>query len=130
MTPEPVGQRKSPQRAAITKVILAADGPLTIDEIYQQAGQLRDGLGIATVYRNVKLLLEAGVIKSVVLPDGDTRYEGSGLGHHHHFRCRICHAVYDIDHCPVSLTQTQKLPGGFIVEGHDLTLYGVCPECV
>jgi Fur family ferric uptake transcriptional regulator len=129
MSDQTVGQRNSPQRAAITRVILAADGPLTIEEVHQQARELHRGLGIATVYRNVKLLLEAGVIKSVVLPDGDTRYEGAELGHHHHFRCRLCRSVFDIDHCPITLPKTRELPGGFRVEGHDLTLYGICPAC-
>ena len=77
----------------------------------------------------MKLLLAAGEIQAVVLPDGQTRYEAADLGHHDHFRCRICDDVIDLDHCPVSIPEGTTLPGGYRVEGHELTLFGVCPQC-
>lgn len=124
-----MGQRRTSQRDAITRVIREAPGPLTVDEIHARAKRSVRGLGIATVYRAVKLLLEGGEIAAVTLPDGQTRYEAGDLGHHHHFRCRTCGKVYDLDLCPLTLKGIDVLPNGFVVDGHELTLFGTCPTC-
>jgi Fur family ferric uptake transcriptional regulator len=124
-----VGQRSSPKRDAIVEAIGAADGPLTARQIHTIARRRSRGLGIATVYRNLKLLLEADLVRAVVLADGETRYESAGLAHHHHFHCRRCDTVYDLDGCPVGIPDGTTLPGGYRVEGHELTLHGVCPRC-
>ena len=122
-------QRVTKQRLAILDVIRESDGPLTVDEIHEHAGKRCDGLGIATVYRNVKMMQEKDEIQTVFLPDGEVRYEAADLGHHHHFRCRVCERVFDLDICPVSLPDGSVLPGGFEVEDHEVILYGRCPGC-
>ncbi len=129
MSDAPASQRHTPQREAILRVIRRAHGPLTTGEIHKRARRLCPKLGIATVYRNVKLLLETDMIQPVILPDGETRYELAGLSHHHHFHCEVCHRVYDLDGCPVTVRHGMTLPGGFIVSDHELTLYGTCPRC-
>ncbi len=121
--------RNTQQREAIERVIREADGPLTVEQILELAGGAVRGLGIATVYRTIKLLIESEQIQAVILPDGQSRYEPTDRGHHHHFRCRRCHQVYDLDVCPVTLNAEAPLPEGFVVEDHELTLYGVCPAC-
>jgi Fur family ferric uptake transcriptional regulator len=125
----PLGQRDTRHRRAILETIRRAEGPLTAGAIRRRARQTHPTLGIATVYRTLRLLLEAGRIREVTLPDGRTRYESAHLGHHHHFRCRDCDHVYDLDHCPVSFPEGATLPGGFRVEDHELTLFGTCPKC-
>ncbi|MGH7458735.1 MAG: Fur family transcriptional regulator [Longimicrobiaceae bacterium] len=129
MATESLGQRRTPQRQAIQRVIERSSGPLTVGEIQLRAQQRVARLGIATVYRTVGLLRDAGWLREVVLPSGETRYEQSGLGHHHHFQCRICDQVTDLDECPVSIPDRDDFSGGFVVESHEVTLYGVCPEC-
>ncbi len=124
-----LGQRRTSQRDAIARVIRDSQGPLTVDEIHGRARRSARGLGIATVYRTVKLMLEGQEIAAVTLPDGQTRYEAADLGHHHHFRCDGCGKVYDLDVCPLTLGGTEKLPTGFVVDGHELTLFGTCPDC-
>lgn len=124
-----LGQRKTRQRDHIFQVIREAQGPLTVHEIFQRAQERVPGLGIATVYRTLNLLQEARQIRTVILPSGDTRYELSGLGHHHHFECRSCHEVYDLEQCPVDVSSGSTVGDGFVVESHELTLYGLCPQC-
>lgn len=121
--------RRTAQRDTIARVITEAPGPLTVEQILDAAQADLPNLGVATVYRTVKLLLETGEIQTVVLPDGVNRYESAQLGHHHHFRCRACGKVFDLDTCPVKLPANMKLPGGFVVDAHELTLYGTCPTC-
>jgi Fur family ferric uptake transcriptional regulator len=124
-----VGQRQTAQRRAILKVIREAHGPMTVEDIHKQAKGTRRNLGIATVYRTVKLLLQSKHIKPITLPDGETRYEPAALGHHCYFYCRRCRQVYDLPMCAVSIPNGTTLPGGYRVDGHDLTLHGYCPEC-
>jgi len=124
-----LGQRNTRQRSAILEAIQEADGPLPIPEIHDRARRTLKALGIATVYRTLKLLHEAGQIKPVILPSGETRYEKAGLGHHEHFRCRVCEQVFDLDVCPVHIPSGTVLTGGFVVEDHEMTLYGVCGSC-
>lgn len=124
-----LGQRQTRQRDRIFQVIRDAQGPLTVQEIHERAQREIPALGIATVYRTLNLLQEGDQIRTVILPTGETRYEMSDLGHHHHFQCRVCREVYDFETCPVTLPADSTLGAGFRVERHELTLYGVCAGC-
>jgi Fur family transcriptional regulator, ferric uptake regulator len=124
-----LGQRQTRQRDRIFHVIRDAQGPLTVQEILERAQMDLPGLGIATVYRTVNLLQQSRLISTVILPTGETRFELSGLGHHHHFQCRSCQEVFDLEHCPVTIPHQPLANDGFVVESHDLTLYGLCPAC-
>ena len=101
-----------------------------MSEIHERVSRHLPGLGIATVYRTVKALREKGEVSVVELPGEEPRYESSGLGHHHHFRCRTCEQTFDLELCPVGLPSGTTLPGGYEVEGHSLTLYGRCSACL
>lgn len=125
-----VGQRQTRQRDAILQVLHSANGPLPVPEIHARASDLRGGLGIATVYRTLKLLQENGSIQAVTLPSGETCYQGEPHEHHDHFQCRKCNQVFDLDVCPLRLKSGTELPGGFIVQDHQMLLYGLCPACV
>jgi len=124
-----LGERNTRQRETIITVIREAAGPLTVPEILERAQQGIPALGIATVYRTMKLLTESGQVQAVILPSGETRYESAQLGHHHHFHCRVCGTVYDLATCFVRIPESRSVEGGFIIESHELTCYGVCPKC-
>jgi Fur family ferric uptake transcriptional regulator len=127
-----LGQRQTRQRGVIAAILDAAQGPLTIPEIHAQALKAEPGsnVGIATVYRTLNLLVENQRAQAVILPSGDTRYEAAGhKGHHDHFQCLSCGKAFDIDVCLLGLPHGFVIPGGFQVEGHELTLTGQCPAC-
>lgn len=124
-----LGQRNTPQRDAILHVIQSACGPLSVPEIHALSQKSMPKLGIATIYRTIKLLLDAEQIQSVILPSGEMRYERAGMGHHDHFQCRKCQHVFDLDICPSGLHNGMTLPGGFVVEDHEMTVYGLCNSC-
>ncbi len=119
--------RKTRQRDAIQQVFLQSDRPLSPDEVRENAASLIPNIGIATVYRNIKGLLEAGVLRAVEIPGSAALYELADLAHHHHFQCNDCEKVFDIHACPGDLKELT--PPGFEVTGHAITLYGSCPEC-
>jgi Fur family ferric uptake transcriptional regulator len=124
----PVVERFSRQRAAIRAVIDQARRPLSPQEVLDAGQEAVFGLGLATVYRNLKVLLEAGEIKAVMLPGASPRYESANHGHHHHFQCNACQLVFDVPECPGNLAALA--PAGFTVEHHEITLYGRCKDCV
>ena len=120
-------ERETRQRDAIRRVIEEARGPLSPGEVLEMARSIVPALGIATVYRNLKLLAIEGAVQVVSLPGDAARYEVGESEHHHHFQCTTCRRVYDLPGCPGNLRKL--VPRGFTVEHHDLTLYGRCVEC-
>ncbi len=120
-------QRKTQQRGAIRRALRNADRPLTPHEILAAARGEVPGLGIATVYRNVKSLVGSGWLKAVDLPGSTSRYEVAGKEHHHHFHCRTCDRVYEVEECPGSLNDLA--PNGFELDAHEIILYGTCEAC-
>jgi len=122
--------RNTRQREEILRVFSEAKGPLSVSEVLERATLRVPSLGVATVYRTLKLLQDSGQLESVILPSGETRFERVGLGHHHHFQCLNCQEVVDLDFCPVKLPVGTTLPGGYAVEGHEITFYGRCPNCL
>lgn len=121
-------ERSTRQRAAIRAVIDHAHRPLSPQEVREAAQLDVAALGQATVYRNLKLLLEAGEIQAVNLPGDSPRYESAHHDHHHHFQCNACQRVFDVHECPGDLALLA--PAGFTVERHEITLYGRCKDCV
>lgn len=119
-------ERTTRQRSAIRDAIAQAERPLLPQEVLQAAQQVVPGLGIATVYRNLKVLVDEGELQAVHLPGDNPRFEVVGQ-HHHHFQCRQCQRVFDVPACPGDLARLA--PPGFTVVDHDLTLYGQCRDC-
>lgn len=120
-------ERVTRQRSAIRAVVEAADRPLSPAELYQGARTRLPRIGIATVYRAIRDLMEAGWLRPVEVPGEPARYERAGKPHHHHFLCRSCNALWEVKDCPTGIEQLA--PNGFVTEGHEITLYGLCDEC-
>ena len=120
-------QRVTRQRRAIQKSLQAAGRPLSPRELLDAARADVGGMGIATVYRNLKTLQDEGTITPVELPGEPARYELAGKDHHHHFHCRSCDRVLEVEGCPEDIRSVA--PDGFEVEKHEVVLYGLCDAC-
>lgn len=120
-------KRKTNQRNAIQDVFGRIDRPLGIDEILKAGRETVRSLNQATVYRNLKLLVENGWLKKINTPDMGPRYERAGKGHHHHFQCRSCDRVYEIEGC--GFNERNSTPPGFVTESHEVFLFGLCSDC-
>lgn len=119
--------RNTRQRTVIREVLERADRPLSTTEILEDARSGVKGIGIATVYRTVKSLTEEGWLVPVELPGESPRYELAGKDHHHHFHCKSCGRVFELEGCIDNLRRLA--PRGFRVTGHELVLYGNCQSC-
>ncbi len=120
-------RRNTRQRQAIRQAFEAAGRPLGPQEVLDRARGDLPALGIATVYRNIRNLVEERWLRPVELPGAPDRYEIAGKDHHHHFHCRRCDGVFEVDDCPASIDAIS--PSGFIVETHEIILYGLCNLC-
>ncbi|MBU3724224.1 MAG: transcriptional repressor [Burkholderiaceae bacterium] len=118
--------RATKQRNAIAQAITAAARPLLPQEILANAQQSVPNLNLATVYRNLNLLVDEKLVTQVHLPGQPTRFEVAGH-HHHHFHCRTCNRVFDIYACSSAISKLA--PRDFLVEEHEVILYGRCPDC-
>jgi Fur family ferric uptake transcriptional regulator len=121
-------ERQTRQRRAIQEAISEAGAPVSPKEILALAQTRLEGLGMATVYRTLRLLADAGVIQQVEIPGESPRYEIAGKAHHHHFYCRGCGRVFEVDGCPGDFAELA--PRGFALDGHELVLFGLCDRCV
>ncbi len=120
--------RKTRQRSVIRQVFEQTNRPLGAQEVLTAAQQELGGLGIATVYRTIKALAEEGWLVTVDLPGEPPRYELAGKDHHHHFHCRQCGKMYELEGCVDNLKRL--VPRGFSVTGHEVLLYGQCAACL
>jgi Fur family transcriptional regulator, ferric uptake regulator len=120
-------KRTTQQYNAIRTTLLKAGRPLSVQEIFESARNDVSGLGIATVYRGLKSLQIEGLIVQVDLPGQSSRWEPAPEAHHHHFLCRTCDKLYEIEGCLEGLKRL--LPKGYTLEEHDILLRGQCDSC-
>ncbi len=120
-------ERNTRQRGALRRAFQRADRPLSTSEVLELARAEVGRLGIATVYRNIRAMLDEGWLATVSLPGEAPRYELHGKPHHHHFHCRSCDRVFDVPGCTHDLGA--GLPDGFTLHDHEVVLFGTCRDC-
>lgn len=120
-------ERNTRQRGAIRRAFQRANRPLGTDEVLELARAEVAGLGIATVYRNIRTLVDEGWLVGVDLPGESPRYELQGKGHHHHFHCSRCDRVFDVGSCDGRVDA--MIPAGYVLASHTIVLDGLCAEC-
>jgi len=128
-----VGQRLTANREALVDTFTAAPRPLTIPEILARRSELAQ----SSVYRNLVVLEEAGIVHRVVGADDFARWELAEdlAGHHHHLICASCGRVEDV---PASAGLERSVAAaaaaitrstGFRTQRHRVDLVGVCKKC-
>jgi Fur family ferric uptake transcriptional regulator len=124
-----LSQRSTEQRQLIQEILQRADGHLDADEIYQQARQRSPRISLSTVYRNLQVFKDLGLVEEHQF--GNRRYyEPAPQTEHHHLVCLSCGQVFEFK-CP----STKKLKSriskeeGFRVTAAEVCLAGYCPAC-
>ncbi|MGH8886452.1 MAG: Fur family transcriptional regulator [Egibacteraceae bacterium] len=127
--PHPIGPfRLTPQRAAVREVVWEARDHPTAREIYRRVKARQPGIGFATVYRTLNLLVEHGAILELAL--GDVARYDPNTAPHGHVRCTGCGAIVDINvPLPASTTRRAARDSGFDVDGYELQFLGRCAAC-
>ena len=120
------GLRATAQRRAIYSVFAdaasvdAANAHLSAEEVFQQARVQLPELSRATVYNALGELAEAGLLGMVEGP-GPRRFDAN-VTPHHHFRCRCCHELHDVELSNVDVTLRER---GFHAESSHVLLEGL-----
>ena len=126
-TLEERGHRSTSPRRAVVNAIAGQNKHFTAEEL---RGQL-PGVGRATIYRSLRLLVDSGVLCRVLLEEGDLHYQLSHRGHHHHLLCVECGSSQDLLGCDIEdLLQTVSAAHEFQLSGHWLEVYGRCHDCL
>jgi len=94
------GMRATPQRVMVLSALRLEQGDITAQDLHARLRSDHPTIGLATVYRALGSLADAGVI--------DTLHHGSSVcfryctpGHHHHLTCTSCHAVVELRDCEI-----------------------------
>lgn len=120
-------QYRTRQRQAIQRVFRTSGRPLTAAEVMEEASAEVPKLGIATVYRALRQMVDEGVLRQIEVPGTTPHYESAALKHHHHFVCERCERVFDLEGCPGGLGKL--LPEGYRAVRHEIVIYGECAAC-
>lgn len=130
MTSSTTGRRMTPQRQAVLEVLHSSHDHPTAAEVLERVRATQPGIGAATVYRTLALLVESGQALELALGDGGSaRYDGN-VGRHDHVVCTSCGRAVDVDTAlPRQTVRTLSRRTGFSISGYDLQFRGRCPDC-
>ncbi|MFL2876340.1 MAG: Fur family transcriptional regulator [Pontiellaceae bacterium] len=120
-------QRTTQQRKIIEEICFSSTHPLSIHDVEARGKKRLCTLNRVTVYRNLNRMVDAGELSRFTHPEKGTLYEQANRPHHHHFFCKTCEATFELPGCGLSLKE--QTPAGFIVEGHEVFLNGICAVC-
>ena len=122
--------RYSKKREAILDVIRSTSVHPTADWIYQRLKPAHPDLSLGTVYRNLALFRQQGLVKSVGVVDGQERFDAD-VSLHGHFICTCCGSVPDLhaDMLDSGLDSLVESQYGHQVADHELTFHGICRDC-
>ena len=123
-----MNRRYSIQKQMILDALKKLDHP-TAQEILDDISRQYPHLSIGTVYRNLNLLLEGGVIRRVSFPDSSDRFDIQ-LHPHYHMRCTRCGGIFNIDQDYLKdVDRRIEEHTGFSIESHNILFKGVCSFC-
>lgn len=123
------GVRITPQRHAILEYMITSEAHPTADEIYKALSDNFPNMSVATVYNNLRVFRNVGLIKELTYGDASSRFDF--VTHdHYHIICNDCGTIVDF-HYP-GLEEVEHLAShitGFQVNSHRMEVYGTCPAC-
>ena len=119
--------KATPQRIAITEA-LDAYGHLSVEQLYTLLKAKFNSLSLATIYKNINIMMENAFVSEVKLPEQKSVYELTKEAHAH-LQCRECHNVWDIHLNLEDVMKSAAKNSTFTIESANLVLTGVCEEC-
>ncbi|MHA6512029.1 Fur family transcriptional regulator [Tessaracoccus sp. Z1128] len=122
--------RQTWQRAAVRDLLEGAEEFRTAQQLHDQLREVGAKVGLATVYRALQAMAEAGEVDVLRTPDGESSYRRCSSGHHHHLVCRACGfsleiAAEEVEAWAASVAQAN----GFTEVVHEVEVFGLCGAC-
>ncbi|MBA4601117.1 peroxide-responsive transcriptional repressor PerR [Thermoactinomyces mirandus] len=123
------GVRMTPQRHAILGYLYSVTSHPTADEIYKALEGTFPNMSVATVYNNLRVFKDVGLVREMTYGDASSRFDANMI-EHYHIICNSCGKIIDFDHRPLNeIEEKAETITGFKVQSHRLELYGICPDC-
>ncbi|WP_320006941.1 Fur family transcriptional regulator [Maridesulfovibrio sp.] len=123
-----IGQRRSKQRELILEELKGLTCHPTADELYERVRKRLPNISLGTVYRNLELLAENGIILKIET-GGKNRFDGYAEPHPH-IRCVQCGKVDDVMEEVNAPAIGASAARGYEVKGCSIEYFGFCPECL
>ncbi|HBI3504497.1 TPA: peroxide-responsive transcriptional repressor PerR [Staphylococcus aureus] len=123
------GIRITPQRQAILRYLISSHTHPTADEIYQALSPDFPNISVATIYNNLRVFKDIGIVKELTYGDSSSRFDFN-THNHYHIICEQCGKIVDFQY--PQLNEIERLARhmtDFDVTHHRMEIYGVCKEC-
>lgn len=123
------GVRITPQRHAILEYLINSKSHPTADDIYKALEGKFPNMSVATVYNNLRVFREVGLVKELTYGDASSRFDFV-TSDHYHVICERCGKI--VDFLYPGLDEVEQLAShvtGFKVGHHRMEIYGICPDC-
>lgn len=118
------------QRIAVLRTLEEDDSFRSAQQVHQTLLDAGETVGLATVYRNLQSLEEAGRVDTVRAADGELLFRLCEEPGHHHLVCEKCGRTEEIDLKGVEeLLVSTAAKKGYSLTTHELELYGTCSNC-
>lgn len=127
---EGTGLRPTRQRTAVAEALDSFEDFRSAQEIHDLLAQRGDRVGLATVYRTLAALVDAGTVDMLRSEEGEAIYRRCSRTHHHHLVCRACGATVEVEGPTVERwTQAIAREHGYADISHELEIFGTCVDC-
>ncbi len=122
-------QRNTRQRQVILEELRNTQSHPTAAEVYDLVRRRLPHISLGTVYRNLDLLVEHGLMRKLDSGGSQARFDAD-LRSHYHIRCLRCGRLDDMNVTPQSfMGEVSRLANGYQILGHRLEFFGVCGDC-
>src|SRR5579884_3835683 len=121
------GLRSTPQRYAVMAFLMEQPGHPTAAEIFEAVNRVDPRSSRATIYNNLRDLVQAGLVREVAMEGRAARFDAKGM-QHHHFICDRCGKVEDMDWYDVPRPAAAAL-GKRVLRECELIFRGLCTKC-
>lgn len=124
-----VDQRSTVQREAITAALAQSPGFVSAQHLHFQLNEDGTPVGLATVYRRLNALVEAGEADTIPAPGGQLFRACRPGGHHHHLVCENCGKAVEIEPPSEDWLHAAAQCNGYTITRHLLEAFGRCSDC-
>jgi Fe2+ or Zn2+ uptake regulation protein len=123
------GQRVTPQRLAIARVVRELDRHTTAETVFARVSEQMPGVSLPTVYATLDLLEQLGLLRRVPTEAGTAVFDPR-TEDHHHLVCRRCGDIMDVD-APVDRAELLSAAAalGFAPDDAQVVVRGLCARC-
>ena len=123
-------KRNTPQKAAVKHALSEATGFVSAQQLHQTLKAHGSSIGLATVYRTLADLAQAGEADSLQSKDAEVLYRACTTSHHHHLICRKCGLTLEIEAQNLEKWADQVAKDhGFSQPSHNIDIFGLCSNC-